>query len=125
MTSTRSTPMLVAPLLPPAPSAACRGRPAPDRRAPLALGAVVGLAVERRLALRCQPSLRERAEQIAKDRAALRIGPGGIESVVGEVERQQLAQEADTLSPFRRGVIFAAILLLFGGLQDGPGRLEV
>ncbi|CAL1153653.1 unnamed protein product [Cladocopium goreaui] len=73
----------------------------------------------RRTAMRSEKTLREQAEQIASDRAALRMGPGGLESVVPQAEREQLAQQADTLSPFRKGVIFAAFLLLFGGFQDG------
>lgn len=73
----------------------------------------------RKTMLCSQKTLREQAEEIASDRAALRIGPGGIESVVNEAERTQLAKEADTLSPFRKSVIFAACLLLFGGFQDG------
>ena len=111
-------PLLVAPT--PLASPPCASRSRRERRF-WALGAV-GLAVDRRVALRCKPlekTLREQAQQIASDKAALRLGPGGLESVVPDTERQQLAKEADTLSPFRRGVIFAAFLLLFGGLQDG------
>lgn len=67
----------------------------------------------------CSKTLREQAEQIANDQAALRMGSGSLESVLPQAEREKLAREADTLSPFRKGVIFFAFLLLFGGLQDG------
>ncbi|CAJ1409176.1 unnamed protein product [Effrenium voratum] len=64
-------------------------------------------------------TLREQAQQLASDQAALRMGSGGLESVVPEDERKQLEKKADTLEPFRKGVILAACLLLFGALQDG------
>ena len=61
-----------------------------------------------RTALRSEKTLREQAEQIASDRAALRMGPGGLENVVSQAGVEKKTKNGCDRK--KQKVIFAAFL---------------